>query len=87
MVKHGEKNLRKQHTLVDIPDELKFMKANSMMLEQFVMIMEEKKEEKDKKKDKKHIKYDNIMEFADECKEFYTKDIYFPRGIAMMNYI
>ena len=41
LVQQAEKRLKKFKTIVEIPDEAKLLRANTMMLELYVMISQE----------------------------------------------
>ena len=68
MVQQAEKRLKKFETDVEIPDEAKLLRANTMMLELFVTIMDSQYSITSGARQNRHAKFDRVYEFAHEMR-------------------
>jgi len=86
MVQQAEKRLKKFETIVEIPDEAKLLRANTMMLELYVTIMDSMYSITGMGKQNRHIKLDRVYEAAHEMRQFFV-ELQFQRGLAMIDYV
>lgn len=85
------KPIQEYKPLVEIPAEAVLLKANTQMLELYVLLSQEAKQylirpELKTPKPNRAIKYDSIFEKSNEVRVFFDS-INFKRGLAMVDYI
>lgn len=87
LIEQAEKRMKNFETVIQIPDEAKLLRANTMLLELYVVIVDSQFSVlSGRQKENRINKYDFVYETANQMRVFF-EDIQFKRGLAILDYV